>query len=245
MLDLKKPWPLSLTRTGWFAFALGSAIVLAMVYPLDVPLSLWAQSWPQPIRDFFFVVTDLGLSDWYLIPSLALLLALGLLAILIPNPTAKRALREMAGLSAFVFVGVGLPGLIGNLIKRLIGRARPELLDQYGPLSFQNVINDASFQSFPSGHVTTVFALCFTVSFLAPRWFPWLLALALLVSLSRVVVGAHYPTDVLGGVLVGTLGAYLIRNYFASRGWVFQRQADGRIERRDLSAVRHLVQRRG
>ncbi|MHB1109692.1 MAG: phosphatase PAP2 family protein [Devosia sp.] len=245
MLDLSKPWPLDLTWKGWTVFALGFVVLLTIVYWVDVPLSLWAQSWPQPIRDFFFAITDLGLSDWYLIPSLALFLVSGLFAVLIPKPTPKRALWQMTGLWAYLFVGVGLPGLLSNLVKRAIGRGRPELFDQYGPLSFQNFFNDWTYQSFPSGHATTAFALCFVVGFLSPRRLPWLLVFAIVISLSRIVVGAHYPTDALGGALVGTLGAYAVRNFFASRGWVFQRLPDGRIDMRELTAVKRLLRRRG
>jgi undecaprenyl-diphosphatase len=151
----------------------------------------------------------------------------------------------MTGLWAFFFVGVGLPGLLANIIKRIIGRGRPELFEQHGPLSFQNFLNDWTYQSFPSGHATTSFALCFVVSFISPRWFPWMLVFAIVIGFSRVVVGAHYPTDALGGALVGTLGAYLVRNFFASRGWLFRRRTDGHIEVRELTAVKRLLQRRG
>lgn len=245
MLDLSKPWPLALSWKGWAAFALGFIVLLAIVYWVDAPISLLAQAWPAPVRDFFFLITDLGLSDWILIPSLALFVVSGLLALLIPKPAPRRALWQMTGLWAFFFVGVGLPGLIANLIKRIVGRARPELFEQYGPLSFQNFLNDWTYQSFPSGHAATSFALCFVISFISPRWFPWMLAFAIVIGFSRVVVGAHYPTDALGGALVGTLGAYLVRNFFASRGWVFRRLPDGRIEMRDLTAVKRLLQRRG
>lgn len=245
MLDLSKPWPLDLSWKGWAAFALGFIVLLAIVYWIDVPTSLLAQAWPASVRDFFFLITDLGLSDWILIPSLALFVVSGLLALLIPKPTPRRALWQMTGLWAFFFVGVGLPGLLANIIKRIVGRGRPELFEQYGPLSFQNFLNDWTYQSFPSGHATTSFALCFVVSFISPRWFPWMLLFAIVIGFSRVVVGAHYPTDALGGALVGTLGAYLVRNFFASRGWVFRRLPDGRIEMRELTAVKRLLQRRG
>lgn len=244
MLDLGKPWPLDLDWKGWTAFATGFVLLLGLVYWIDVPLSLWAQSWPQPVQLFFEVVTDLGLSEWYLVPSLVFFLVSGSLALLIPRPVARRALWQMTGLSAFMFAGVGFPGLVTALVKRVIGRGRPELFEQYGPLSFQNFFNDWTYQSFPSGHATTAFAVCLTVSFLAPRWFPAMLLLAIVVGFSRVVVGAHYPTDALAGALVGTLGAYLVREVFAARGFVFRRLPDGRIEMRALSAVRRLLQRR-
>ena len=244
MLDLSKPWPLDLSWKGRAAFALGFVLVLSATYLIDAPVSLWAQSWPQPIRDVFAAVTDLGLSDWYLIPALALFLISGLLALLIPRPAPRRALLQMTGLWAFIFVGGGLPGLASNLIKRGIGRGRPELFDQIGPLSFQNFFNDWTHQSFPSGHATTAFAVCFVFSFISPRWFPWMLAFALAIGLSRIVVGAPNTTPLIPRARGGTLGTYAVRYVFAARGWVFRRLADGRVERRPLTAVRRLLQRR-
>ena len=245
MLDLTRPWPLDLNPKGWAAFALGFLALLAVIYWADAPMSLWARSWPQPIRDFFFVATDLGLSDWYLIPSLALFIVCGPLALLIRKPTPRRALRQMTGLWAFFFVGIGLPGLLTNIFKRIIGRGRPELFEQTGPLGFQSIVNDWTYQSFPSGHATTAFAVCFVVSFISPRWFPWMLVFAAVVGFSRVAVGAHYPTDAIAGALVGILGAYLVRNFFAARGWVFRYRPDGHVEMRELTAVKRLLRRRG
>ena len=244
MSYLSQPWPLHLTRRSGILLVLAVVGLLAVIYQTDVPVSQWAQAWPQPVRDFFFVITDVGKSDWILIPALALLLITGGLALAVPKSPGKRALGDVAGLSAFVFIGVGLPGLASNLIKRLVGRGRPELFDQVGPLDFQNFFNEVAYQSFPSGHATTAFALCFVVSFLQPRLLPLMLAVAVAIGFSRIVVGVHYPTDVFGGILVGIFGAYLVRSLFASRGWVFERHPDGTIHRRELTGIMELLRRK-
>lgn len=58
--------------------------------------------------------------------------------------------------------------------------------------------------SFPSGH--TLHAVSFTI--VAVAWFPFLalplIVFTVLVAMSRVVLGLHYPTDVLAGVVIGT-----------------------------------------
>jgi membrane-associated phospholipid phosphatase len=71
-----------------------------------------------------------------------------------------------------------------------------------------------------------------------------MLALATLVAVSRIVIGAHYPTDVLGGVVLGTLGAYAVRNFFAERRWIFRVLPDGRVVPRRLAAVQRLIRGR-
>ena len=80
--------------------------------------------------------------------------------------------------------------------------------------------------------------------FLAPRWFWLALAVAVLVAISRVIVGAHYPTDVLGGAIVGTIGAYVVRNVFASWRALFEYRPDGTVGLRSFAAVSRLVRRR-
>jgi len=245
MIDLSKPWPLGLSRATWWRFALASVALLAAVVWFDPWLSATARAWPRPVNDVFAAVTDYGLSDWILIPSLFLMLLCAGLALLMRKRWAPRlALIEMTQLYAFIFIGVGLPGLLSNLIKRAIGRGRPELFDQVGSLNFQNVFNDWTYQSFPSGHTTTAFAFAFVVGFLSRRWFLPLLLVAAVIGVSRVAVGAHYPTDVLGGIIVGTLGAYAVRSFFAARGWLFSIAPDGTIALRSFAATRRLVRSR-
>jgi undecaprenyl-diphosphatase len=245
MIDLSKPWPLGLSRATWWRLALAVLALLAVVVWVDPWLSATARAWPRPVNDVLAAITDYGLSDWILIPSLVLMLLCAGLALLMRKRWApKLALIEMTQLYAFIFVGVGLPGLVSNLIKRAIGRGRPELFDQVGSLDFQTIVNDWTYQSFPSGHTTTSFAFAFVIGFLSRRWFLPLLLVAAVIGISRVAVGAHYPTDVLGGIIVGTLGAYAVRAVFAARGWLFTYRPDGSIALRPFVATRRLVRSR-
>jgi membrane-associated phospholipid phosphatase len=245
MTYLRGHWPIRAGGRGWLAAAAACALALAALGLVDAQISGLGQSLPDLVVTVCGWITRLGESDWILLPSLFLLIAAGILARLIRRYTARHALRQLALVSGFVFVGVGLPGLVTLIVKRLVGRGRPELLDAVGAFDFRalNVV-DWAYQSFPSGHATTGFALCFTAGFLMPRMFPAMLGVAVLIGLSRVVLGVHYPTDVLAGALVGTLGAYIVRNVFASRRWVFEYAADGTVLMRPLSAIRRYLTRR-
>ncbi|NGP19132.1 phosphatase PAP2 family protein [Devosia aurantiaca] len=242
MFDLRKPWPLGLNRKSWPLFLVGLVVALALLSSLDVMASRGAIGWPDQWRAPFFFITDYGLSDWVLIPSLVLLIA-SFLARYALQGLWRQASTELAMLSAFIFIGVGGPGLITNLLKRIVGRARPTEFEAAGAFSFQNVFNDWTFQSFPSGHSATAVALAFVVGFLWPRFFPAFLVLGVVVAVSRVPVGMHYPTDVFAGIVVGMLGAYLMRNIFARFGWLFHQQDDGLITRKPLIALSKIRQR--
>lgn len=242
MIDLQNPWPLGLSRASWPFFLIGIVAILAILSVVDIAASQGAINWPDQWRAPFFFITDYGLSDWILIPSLALMILLRL-AMFPLQGVWRQAVGELAMIFAFIFVGVGVPGLITNLFKRLVGRGRPSEFEASGAFSFQNFFNDWTFQSFPSGHAATAIATAFVMGFLWPRSFLVLLIVGVVVAISRVPVGAHYPTDIFAGIVIGALGAYLVRNVFARKGWLFEQLADGRIVRKPLSGLRQLFQR--
>lgn len=241
MIDLSNPWPFGLSRRNWQLFLASFVLALIFLGFFDHPLSTLAHAQSTEVVNFFAEVTRWGESDWILYPSAALLVVTAIVAVLIPRRMARLALIEMIELYGLIFVGVGLPSLAANLLKRLVGRSRPELFDSVGTLGFRPAINGYLNQSFPSGHTTTAFAAAMVLGFLAPRWFGLGLLYALAVALSRLVLDAHYPTDVLGGAVLGTLGAYAVRNYFAAQGWGFRRRPDGRVVQRPVAAVRRLM----
>lgn len=242
MIDLTKPWPLGLDSRRWPLFCFGVVLGVAILSQIDIWASQGAIGWPDQWRAPFFFITDYGLSDWVLIPSLVIFM-ISLIAATLLKRLARLVAVETTLLSAFIFLGVGAPGLIANLLKRTIGRARPIEFEAAGAFSFQSVFNDWQFQSFPSGHATTAMALAFVIGFLWPRLFALFLVIGVMAGISRVPVGVHYPTDVFGGLVVGMLGAYLVRNLFARRRWLFEKRPDGRITPRPFSAIRRAFQR--
>jgi membrane-associated phospholipid phosphatase len=242
MIKLTKPWPLGLDSRRWPLFWIAAFLGLALLSQVDIYASRSAIGWPDAWRQPFFFITDYGLSDWILIPSL-IALVITLIASKLLRHLSRLVAVELAMLSGFIFVGVGASGLISNLLKRLIGRSRPDEFESVGGFAFQHILNDWNFQSFPSGHTTTAIAFAFVIGFLWPRFFPILLAIGIVVGISRVPVGMHYPTDVFAGMIVGMLGAYLVRNIFARKRWLFMRRPDGSIVRRPFIALRRAFQR--
>ncbi|MRI83442.1 MAG: phosphatase PAP2 family protein [Nitratiruptor sp.] len=124
---------------------------------------------------------------------------------------------QQAKKALYVLASVALSGLIVDILKPLIGRARPKLLFNEGFYGFEPLTFKASYWSMPSGHSATAFALGVSLALLFPRYRLLWLALAGLVALSRVILGKHYPSDVLIGSLIGALTAW----------WLYRRIFDG------------------
>jgi undecaprenyl-diphosphatase len=119
----------------------------------------------------------------------------------------------------FFFACVALSGIITDMIKPIVGRARPVLLDREGfyglhPFTF-HVFN---YNSLPSGHTTTGFAVAFALAALWPRGKWWFVAFGVLVGLSRIMVNAHFVSDVVAGTVVGILTVAAVRKLFRKYG---------------------------
>lgn len=240
MADLSKPWPLGLDRPGWWRPIVAAAALLALLLPLDHGLSLWAQGWPAPLRGFLSRMTPYGESNWILVPTGALYVVTALLALTVRWKLMRTLLWEFAALYAFIFFGVGLPSLVSTIVKRG-GRPRPMHYGTDGLFGLHPNWADWTYQSFPSGHATTAFALAACIGFLSRRWFYPALIFASLIALSRVSEGVHYPTDIAAGAMLGLIGAYGVRWWFARRGWVFATAPDGHIAARPMAALLRYI----
>lgn len=97
-----------------------------------------------------------------------------------------------------------------TFLKSVIGRLRPchELVD------VRLLINCGSGKSFPSSHAVNNFAVAMVlIGFFRRFWFIFL-SLAILIAYTRVYCGVHYPSDVLGGAVIGTLIGILCYKFF-------------------------------
>ena len=247
MHDLSRRWPLGLGDRRWWLTVAVMLAVLAPALVFDHQITLWAVNWPESVVGALEQITRYGESDWILYPAGALFILTALVALFVRWKLMRTLLWQFAALYAFIFAGVGLPSLVATLVKRAIGRGRPDHFDQYGLLSFSPNWNDWTFQSFPSGHATTAFALAAVIGFVSPRWYYPGLALAAAIAVSRVALGVHYTSDVVAGAILGLVGAYLVRILFASRRWMFEPSPDGVIRTRAMSSLRRylMLKRRG
>lgn len=108
-------------------------------------------------------------------------------------------LRTLA-LGVITAVTTFLADALSFLIKDVTHRTRP--FDAHHQIHPLYVVHSSSF---PAGHAATAFAGAVLLSLLAPRLAPAFVVLAILIGVSRVYDGVHYPTDVLAGAALGAL----------------------------------------
>ena len=154
---------------------------------------LWLQdSVRNPMLTKIFVfITSLGNGGAFWI-----LLSLGLM---IPKKTRKAGFLSLLSLSCCAIV-------TNVCLKNLVARTRPYDVNT----GVQLLVSRLHDYSFPSGHTAAALASV-TALYMAGEkklWKP-VLVLACLIGISRLYLYVHYPTDIIGGVIFGSLSGYL------------------------------------
>jgi undecaprenyl-diphosphatase len=228
--------PRSEVRPAWrspgrlVAGALLSLVIIAATMALvDGPTILLMRKLPLRVIEIFNQLTDFGTSDWFLVP-----IGIALIAIAIAAPPTLTHLSRLVLIAftvrlGFVFAAIALPGLVVTIGKRLIGRARPFIGGDADPFRYRPLAWLPDYASLPSGHATNVFAALVAIGLLSRRWRIPMLIYALVIAASRVILLAHHPSDVIAGAVAGTVGALMVRDWFAARRLGFAIDPQGRV----------------
>ncbi len=169
----------------------------------EVSILLWIQENLRGAMDGFWIaITTLADKGWFWI-------GLGVVLLLF---------RKTRVVGVTLLVSLMINGILTNLtLKDLFARPRPfnvspELL---------TLIEKPSSFSFPSGHTSVSFAGALVLLKMMPKkvGVPAVI-LAAMIGFSRMYIGVHYPTDVLGGIVVGVIAseaAYYLVKYAQER----------------------------
>ena len=168
-------------------------------FPGDVGLAIWVQKLHQPV--LAHVVNFASDANW---PYPAGIIAISVIVLLL-------LLRQVRASLCAALAGFGAD-LLNVTLNGLVARPRPNNVQIHA-------VAHLGLHSFPSGHVTHViafygFLLYFTISFgrAHPAWRRWLLPIQIIcgyfiifIGPARILEGEHWPSDNLGGYLLGGL----------------------------------------
>lgn len=212
-------------KWNWLAY--GSFVTLFLVFTgvflFDKPLYLLLRNYDCRLWHIFDVVFQ---AEIWIAASLIVLVIFYIKKILVENVKYRNnkghiclktfiidAVNKTKNSYAFyVFVSVVSASLIAQVLKVIIGRARPIFYEALNMTGFFPFTADWAFNSMPSGHTTASFAGLVMLGLLAPKikWFTW--TLAVIIGVSRVCCGAHWPTDVILGAFIGMVVADFVKH---------------------------------
>lgn len=110
---------------------------------------------------------------------------------------------DIALFSAFLLL---FEAILASIAKGLIKRQRPTYADS---TEYQGVL-PMDLYSFPSGHAARMSALTVMAFFFNPLFGIITLLCSLVICFSRIVVGAHYIGDIIGGFILGSLSTFIL-----------------------------------
>ena len=127
-------------------------------------------------------------------------------------------------LGAALIIGL----IVCNLVlKNLIARPRPYTCDGYASLL---MIEEQSDKSFPSGHTVALFEMAICVAYSTMRrsrlWGVLAYLYAFVIAYSRLYVGVHYPSDVIAGIVIGTVDGILA---ILLVNWIYRKFFDKKL----------------
>lgn len=197
---------LRLGRRGW------SGLAAAGVVAWGAALLLWSQhgidevsiQWSAGLDPSGLLIESARVASRYGMSAMGVILLASLVASVRLEPW-----RPIRPVFLLTLLSLAVSGIAGDLLKELVERPRPLL--QYPGLSL--AAGESTTWSFPSGHSTKSLALALPFLLFVEGGRGWrgvlkgaLAALALFVCASRVVLGAHFPSDVVGGLAMALSG---------------------------------------
>mgnify|MGYP005841422509 CR=1 FL=1 len=187
---------------------LAAALIIAVsILYLDRDIALYCDSHFNDTRQLFWLLTKVGNGTlWFTMFPL----------LFVYFRWIKKDL-SVAHEMLFIFTSIAASGIMNSTLKFIFGRYRPYKMLSDSLYGFTFFSFDSAVTSFPSGHANLITALALSLSLVFPRLKYVFLVVALLVMMSRVVVGVHFLSDVVFGAYVAGLITLLVQHIFEQK----------------------------
>jgi membrane-associated phospholipid phosphatase len=192
------------SRIIWIVLIALAVIALIVAFLLDHATANWIAAHSSPhLKHVMQIVSRVG--DW---PAHLITGAIGIgIAFAAKSKVWVRIFLAM-------MIALALAGVTGRVIKLATGRARPSVTSE---THWNGPRLSSKYHAFPSGHTASSTAF-FVALFLARKKIGApLLLIPILIALSRMIVGAHYLSDVTFATILGVICALLVAHWLSIR----------------------------
>lgn len=194
--------------------SLASLICIGLMVFVDRPVAVHLnQTMEEPARQAWNAVTRFGLARPYFIFFIFVFLAARFMFVRTAPMTIAGWYANAARFALFGLLSAAVAGIVVNIIKFTLGRARPPLLLDEGEYGFTPGSIEWAFNSFPSGHAQVGLMMATILALAIPRLSYLFFFAGALIALSRVMIGVHYASDIVFGAFVGISTALLLKTY--------------------------------
>jgi len=195
---MKKRWIALLLMTS------GAFLTYVAYTQWDISIAYTCRGLSRSVLDVAEMITKAGDSKWYFMLFVPAFL---LFRFILKN-------KNWSMKMLFLLIAISASGLANTLVKWIAGRNRPINLFNHGFFGFDYFETIYELNSFPSGHALIPFALATALSILFPRFGSLAFIPATVIALSRVVITAHYVSDVIAGAVIGMVCTLAVKYYF-------------------------------
>lgn len=138
----------------------------------------------------------------------------------------RRKSKSLLVIAFSFLIASGLAGLVAQTTKSLVGRPRPSQYLENGvdPLAFRGPTVEGGWRGYPSGHSAAIWGGVMFLAVVYPRTRKWVLTLAVIVALSRVVSRYHFVSDVVHGSALGAAWGWLVAQGLRERAQEAERK---------------------
>jgi lipid A 4'-phosphatase len=204
----------------------------------DYSISKFFYNINSQTKSLFETLTHFGDSLYFFVPTILIWATIKIIQ------NKNKIVLTISDISTFIFFNILFSGIAVQIFKHILGRPRPPLFHSNN-LSTIDIFNfDSRWHSFPSGHTATIFAFIFCLIFLFPKIKNILITIAIIIASTRVIVGAHYVSDIFGGALVAYITSILLREKFFQKSKLFQSDQEYLIPNENVNLIYNSLEKK-
>lgn len=184
-------------------------VIFSIFYLDNLIANFFSRHELQTIYYYSREITNIGYSIHYFLIALACLVFSKWIypkSGYFKNKLTEKQNRNAFQWSLFTIKALVLIGISVQILKLIIGRKRPHVSENFGPLNFDPFSLDPHWHSMPSGHAQVLFTVATIALLIWPKQKYLFLGLALILTFTRVTILQHFFSDVVAGAVLGYLG---------------------------------------